>query len=33
MAGTIQPMDLGRKRKKSVMGTYFPTQEQLDAWN
>ena len=32
MAGTVNPMDIGRKRKKSVMGTYFPTRQQLDAW-
>ena len=31
MAGTISAMDLGRKRKKSIMGTYFPTAKERAA--
>lgn len=32
MPGYVRPLDVGRKRKKGIMGTYFPTKEQLDAW-
>ena len=31
MAGTIKSMDVGRKRKKSIMGSYFPTAEERAA--
>ncbi len=33
MAGTVQRLDVGRKRKKGVMGTYFPTANELEAWD
>tara|TARA_S200002703_G_scaffold97989_1_gene84676 strand:- start:1061 stop:1363 length:303 start_codon:yes stop_codon:yes gene_type:complete len=33
MPGYIRPLDIGRKRKKSIMGTYSPTQAELDAWD
>ena len=32
MAGSVRRLDVGRKRKKGVMGTYFPTIQQLEAW-
>ena len=32
MAGSVRRLDVGRKRKKSVMGTYFPTIQQMEAW-
>ena len=31
MAGTVNAMDVGRKRKKSIMGSYFPTTEERAA--
>jgi|TARA_Y100000114_G_scaffold43962_1_gene39548 hypothetical protein len=33
MGGTVRPLDVGRKRKKGVMGTYFPTPEEIKASN
>ena len=30
MPGYIRPLDVGRKRKKSIMGSYSPTQEELE---
>ena len=32
MAGSVKPLDVGRKRKKGVMGKYYPTIEQREAW-
>ena len=31
MAVAFRKMDVGRKRRKSVMGTYFPTAEEMKA--
>lgn len=31
MAVAIRKMDVGRKRKKSVMGSYYPTEKEIKA--
>ncbi len=31
MAGSVKPLDVGRKRKKANMGNYFPTREEIKA--